>query len=98
MSDHLSLIILDKQYTTERLKLWTGNTSTHTSQSGSSRRQNMSKFWRMRIRNTEKRGKIKTQSPSIRYYSQGSVTSDSPGTETGKDNVAFGRAKDRVVH
>lgn len=57
MSDHLSLIILDKLYTTERLKLRTGNTSTHTSQSGSSRRQNVSKFWRLRIiRNTEKTG------------------------------------------
>lgn len=57
VSDHLSLIIPDKLYTTERentTKLWTGNTSTHTSQSGSSRMQNVSKFWRMRIRNTEK--------------------------------------------
>lgn len=59
ITDHLSLIILDKLYTTERLKLWTGNTSTHTSQSGSSRRQNVSKFWRMRIRNTEKTGQNK---------------------------------------
>lgn len=46
----------------------------------------------MRIRNTEKGVII------MRYYSQGSVTSNSPGTETGKDTVAFGQAKDRVVH
>lgn len=64
--------------------LWTGNTSTHTSQSGSSRRQNVGEFWRMRITNTDNTGQNKNESPSIRYYSQGSVTSNFPGTETGK--------------